>query len=114
MSCGAQIGWRGRLRHRRFTTGRDPGQAVWVCICPGLEIVITPPQAHWHMLVAVSAGAPLICTVGEPGDHGEVVTGMQGCGVSTPSAAEVAAATCGFDNVMHIPKGMMLTFGAKP
>lgn len=74
---------------------------------------MTPPQAHWHMHVAVNAGAPLICTVGEPGDQGEVVTGMHGCGVSTPSAADVAAATCGFDSVVHIPKGMMLTFGAK-
>lgn len=65
------------------------------------------------MHVAVNAGAPLICTVGEPGDQGDVVTGMHGWGVSTPSAADVAAATCGFDNVVHIPNGMMLTLGAK-
>jgi hypothetical protein len=30
----------------------------------------------------------------EPGVHGER-TGRQGCGVSTPRAAAVAAATCG-------------------
>ena len=74
---------------------------------------MTPPHAQLHMQLAVSAGAPLISTVGEPGDHGDVVTGRHGCGVSTPSAAEVAAATCGFDSVMHIPNGMMLTLGAK-
>jgi hypothetical protein len=89
------------------------GQAVWVFIWPGLEIVITPPHAQLHMHELVRAGAPLIITVGEPGDHGAVVTGMHGCGVSTPSAADVAAATCGFDSVVHIPNGMMLTFGAK-
>ncbi len=61
----------------------------------------------------VNAGAPLIITVGEPGDHGDVVTGMHGCGVRTPNAADVAAATCGFDGVVHIPNGMMLTLGAK-
>ena len=83
-----------------------------VFIWPGLVIVMTPPHEHWHVQVLVSAGAPLICTVGEPGFHG-VVTGRHGCGVNTPSAADVAAATCGFDKVMHIPNGMMLTFGAK-
>jgi hypothetical protein len=76
-------------------------------------MVITPPHAQLHMHVAVSAGAPLICTVGDPGDHGDEVTGMHGCGVSTPNAADVAAATWGLDNVMHIPNGMMLTIGAK-
>src|SRR5438552_19077273 len=34
---------------------------------------------------------------------------MQGCGVSTPSAAEVAAATAGLAMLMHMPNGMMLT-----
>jgi len=91
----------------------SPAQAVCVCICPGLEIVITPPHAQLHMQVFVNAGAPLICTVGDPGDQGDVVTGMHGCGVNTPIAADVAAATCGFDKVVHIPNGGMLTFGAK-
>ena len=66
-----------------------------------------------HWLAFVSAGAPFTCTVAEPGVHGLVVTGMHGCGVSTPKAADVAAATCGFDGVVHIPNGMMLTLGAK-
>ena len=32
-------------------------------------------------------------TVGDPGVQGDVVTGIQGCGVNTPKAADVAAAT---------------------
>jgi hypothetical protein len=54
-----------------------------------------------------------IITVGEPGVHGAVVTGIHGAGVgvNTPLAAavaaEVAAATAGFDCVVHIPNGGM-------
>jgi hypothetical protein len=33
----------------------------------------------------------------EPGDHGAPIAGTHGCGVNTPLAAAVAAATCGFD-----------------
>jgi hypothetical protein len=36
---------------------------------------------------------------------------MQGIGVSTPSAAAVAAATSGFAGEMHIPKDMIFTIG---
>jgi hypothetical protein len=36
---------------------------------------------------------------------------MQGIGVKTPSAAAVAAATVGFANDVHMPKGIMLTIG---
>ena len=73
--------------------------------------MITPP--HWHMswLVLLRAGLLLIMTVGEPGAHGAVVTGMHGCGVNTPRAADVAAATCGFEGVLHMPKGMMFFIG---
>ena len=46
----------------------------------------------------LSAGMPPIITVGEPGFQGPAGTGMHGIGVRTPSAAAVAAATCGFDN----------------
>jgi hypothetical protein len=46
--------------------------------------------------------------------HGQrPVAGMHGCGVSTPCAAVVAAATCGLARLLHIPKLGMLTFGAK-
>ncbi len=39
----------------------------------------------------VRTGTPPALTFVEPGVHGEVVTGMQGCGVRTPIAADVAA-----------------------
>jgi hypothetical protein len=38
---------------------------------------------------------------------------MQGIGVNAPMAAAVAAATVGLEGVVHIPKGMMFTIGAK-
>jgi hypothetical protein len=53
---------------------------------------MTPPYAHWHVEPAVSAGEPPIKVLTAPGFHG-VVTGTHGIGVSTPSAALVAAAT---------------------
>ena len=34
-------------------------------------------------------------------------------GVNTPMAADVAAATVGFESVVHMPKGMIFTIGAK-
>jgi hypothetical protein len=52
-----------------------------------------------------------IRTVGEPGIHGAVVTGIQGIGVSTPIAAAVAAATVGFEGDWHMPKGIIFTKG---
>jgi hypothetical protein len=53
---------------------------------------MTPRYAHWHVEPAVSAGEPPIKVLTAPGFHG-VVTGTHGIGVSTPSAALVAAAT---------------------
>jgi hypothetical protein len=52
-----------------------------------------------------------IITVGAPTIHGAVVTGMQGMGVSTPSAAAVAAATVGLEGLLHMPKGGIFTMG---
>jgi hypothetical protein len=37
---------------------------------------------------------------------------MQGCGVRTPKAAAVAAATVGFDTVVHMPQGVTEDIGA--
>jgi hypothetical protein len=37
---------------------------------------------------------------------------MQGCGVRTPKAAAVAAATVGFDTVVHMPQGVTEDMGA--
>jgi len=62
--------------------------------------------------VLLSAGMPPSMQVAEPGVHG-IVTGMQGMGVSTPSAAAVAAATVGFAMDIHMPKGGMLVMGTQ-
>lgn len=48
-----------------------------------------------------------------PGVHGATIAGMQGIGVSTPIAADVAEATVGLLSDWHIPKGMIFTIGAK-
>ena len=48
-----------------------------------------------------------------PGAQGATITGMQGMGVRTPIAAEVAEATMGLLSDWHMPKGRMLTIGAK-
>src|SRR5215211_4363566 len=64
-----------------------------------------------HIDESVSAGAVPQMTVGEPGAHGATGTGMHGIGVSTPSAAAVAAATIGLASEVHIPNGRMLTSG---
>ena len=82
-----------------------------VLICPAKEMVITPPQVHMHFEVLFNAGWFFIITVGDPGIHGLVVTGIQGAGVSTPMAAEVAAATAGFEGVVHMIKGMIFAIG---
>lgn len=72
-------------------------------VVPGLVIVITPPIAQLHIDVLFNAGAPRTRTVGLPGAHGATVAGTQGVG--TPNAAAV--------RILHVPKGMMLTKGAK-
>jgi hypothetical protein len=64
-----------------------------------------------HVEVLLRAGLPATITVGEPGVHGDVVTGMHGMGVNTPCAAAVAAATWGLLGVVHMPKGMMFFIG---
>src|SRR6267142_3732810 len=71
---------------------------------------MTPPQEHMHLEVLLSAGIPPIRQVAEPGTQG-AVTGMQGMGVKTPSAAAVAAATVGLAMDIHMPKVGMLVMG---
>ena len=78
---------------------------------PGWVTEITPPHVHIHFDVLLRAGLFLIMTFGDPGTQGAVVTGIHGCGVRTPKAADVAAATVGFVKVVHIPKGMILLIG---
>ena len=80
---------------------------------PGFAIVITPPHMQLQVEMLSSATSWTMSTVSAPGVHGVDVAGIQGCGVSTPNAALVAAATCGFDGVMHAPNGMILTIGMK-
>ena len=91
--------------------GRYSWPATVVVVCPALEIVITPPHMQLQVEELVSAGWLPIVTVGEPGDQGALVTGMQGWGVRTPRAAAVAAATCGLDGLVHIPKVGMFIIG---
>lgn len=74
-------------------------------------MVITPPNAQLHIELLLSAGMLAIITVGDPGAQGATVTGVQGMGVSTPSAAAVADATAGFARLMHMPNGGMFTNG---
>jgi hypothetical protein len=74
-------------------------------------MLITPPHVHKHVEALSSAGIPPNVTVGTPGVQGVVVFGMQGIGVSTPSAAAVAAATVGFAGDMQTPNGMIFTVG---
>jgi hypothetical protein len=66
---------------------------------------------HISFDVLLSAGMLPSITVGAPVAHGAVVTGMQGMGVRTPMAADVAAATDGFARLEHMPNGMMFTIG---
>jgi hypothetical protein len=72
---------------------------------------ITPAHMHISFALLLSAGFPPIKTVGDGGTHGAVVAGMQGIGVSTPSAAAVAAMTIGLEGELHIPNGMMFIMG---
>ena len=72
---------------------------------------MTPAQLHISLLELLSAGLFAISTVGLPGIQGADVTGIHGHGVSTPAAAEVAAATVGFERDVHIPKGIIFTIG---
>jgi len=73
--------------------------------------VMTPPQAHMHVLGAVSAGRPPIMVRVATGIHEPAGFGTQGIGVRTPRAAAVADATVGLANEVHIPKGGMFMIG---
>ena len=72
---------------------------------------MTPAQAHINLEESFSAGMLAINTVGEPGAQGAGMTGIHGCGVRTPSAAAVAAATAGLARELHMPNGGIFTIG---
>lgn len=77
----------------------------------GSVISMLPDHMQEHFESAVNAFCPAISAPEAPGDQGAVTTGMQGIGVRTPIAADVAAATWGFAWALHIPKGAMLSIG---
>lgn len=80
-------------------------------VCPALVNEMTPPHIHIRVDVLFRAGALHSNTVGAPTIHGAAVAGMQGMGVGTPKAAEVAAATVGLDGDWHMPNGRMFNIG---
>jgi OOP family OmpA-OmpF porin len=88
-------------------------QGIWWFACPACLIEITGPGPKLQTSVQFSSSAgwlPII-TFGTPGTHGAAVIGVQGIGVSTPIAAEVAAATAGLAMLWQAPNGGMLTNG---
>ena len=86
-------------------------QGIRWLVCPGLVMLMLPPQMQMSFELLFSAGMPHTSTVGEPGIQGAGVAGTHGMGVKTPSAAAVAAATMGLDGLWHIPKGGMFMIG---
>jgi len=79
---------------------------------PGTTTWTTPPYAHTHIAPWASTGRPPTTVRGAAGVHVPVVAGMHGIGVSTPSAAAVAAATWGLASDVHIAKVATFTRGA--
>jgi hypothetical protein len=77
-----------------------------------MVMVITPPKEHTQVEPATSAGLPPMVVRGAVGIQVPAIAGTHGIGVSTPSAAAVAAATVGLAMLEHIPNGAMLTIGA--
>ena len=78
---------------------------------PANVIDITPPYEHIHLEESFNAGMLAIRTVGAPIIQGAAVMGVQGIGVRTPLAADVADATAGLAIDMHITKPGIFTYG---
>jgi hypothetical protein len=78
---------------------------------PGAATCITPPQRQFSVETLSRDGWFPRRTVTAPGTQGVIVTGMHGCGVRTPKAAAVAAATAGLAMLVHAPKGWIFTMG---
>ena len=73
--------------------------------------MMTPAQAHMHVLVLLTVGRLPTNTVGLPGSQGVTMLGTHGIGVKTPKAAAVAAMTCGFAGDEQMPNGTTLRKG---
>jgi hypothetical protein len=82
-----------------------------VQLAPDQFAASCPGSSHISVETLSRAGALPSSTFGAPGTHGERVAGMHGMGVSTPSAAAVAAATTGLAGDMHIPNGIIFVIG---
>lgn len=89
-------------------SGSATGQVVETKSWPGDTTEIIPAKAHGHFDVATTHVTPACLAVTDPGAQGPLGTGVHGCGVSTPDAAEVAEATAGLARLMHNPNGAML------
>lgn len=74
---------------------------IWFAVTVTL---IVPPNEHFKLLMAFTAGKPERFTVVLVPDHGGMNWGKHGIGVSVPIAADVAAETVGFAVDVHIPK----------
>jgi hypothetical protein len=74
---------------------------------------IFPPHMHMHVSVSLKHGPAVDIMFGFDEIQGATIAGTHGIGVSTPSAAAVAAATVGFERVEHIPNDAMFNIGTK-
>ena len=69
------------------------------------DTVITPSQEHMHVLWSLRTGSFFTVTVGDPGDHGAVVTGVHGTG------DPLAEITAGLVGAVHMTKLGMFVMG---
>ena len=74
---------------------------------------IEPAYAHMPLQSEARQGLPPMRTLGLVGIHAPAGCGIQGCGVRTPRAAAVAAATWGLASDVHSPKGPTFTSAEK-
>jgi hypothetical protein len=76
-----------------------------------MVMVMTPPKEQTQVDPATKAGLLPMVVCGAFGIQVPAIAGTHGIGVSTPSAAAVAAATVGLAMLEHIPNGATLTIG---
>lgn len=74
---------------------------------------MVPAYAHCNVEPCIRQGVEHTVICGATGVHVPTVTGVQGCGVSTPIAAAVADATAGLAIELHNPIGVILAPAAQ-